>query len=150
MTTTHDLKDLAIAAFSLIETRDEGEARRLISPDFINHEAEDDPEDVERQERGPAGYLATGVWLHNAFSDLAFKIQEIAVDGNVVLAASIMTGHHTGVFQGIEPTGHRFAQKQVHIFHTASQQIASHRAVRDDLGLLFQLGWKPNSSQLSG
>jgi hypothetical protein len=33
--------------------------------------------------------------------------------------------------------------KQVHIFTVADDQITRHRAVRDDLGLLFQLGWQP-------
>lgn len=149
MTATHDLKDLTIAAFRLIETGNEDEAGRLISPDFANHEAEDDPEDIERQQRGPGGYLATGAWLRDSFSDLAFEIQEIAADGDAVLAASIMTGRHTGTFQGIEPTGRSFAQKQVHIFHTVNEQIISHRAVRDDLGLLLQLGWKPNGHRPS-
>jgi len=145
MTTTQELKDIAIAGFRLIENGDEDEARRVVSPDFVNHEAEDDPEDVQRRERGPAGYLATGTWLRDAFSDLRFDTQEIAVDGDTVIAASVMSGLHTGVFQNIPPTGKRFAQKQVHIFHTTNGQIASHRAVRDDLGLLFQLGWKPGS-----
>jgi hypothetical protein len=33
----------------------------------------------------------------------------------------------------------------VHIF-TVADQITRRRAVRDDLGLLFQLGWKPGTS----
>jgi ketosteroid isomerase-like protein len=60
MTTKDDLKDLARAAFRLIETGDEAEAARIVSPDFVNREAEDDPDEPERQQRGPAGYLATG------------------------------------------------------------------------------------------
>lgn len=144
MTTTQDLKDLALAAFRLIETGDEAEAARIISPEFINHEAEDDPDDIERQAHGPTGYLATGTWLRDSFSDLRFETQEIAVDDDTMFAASVMSGQHTGTFQGIAPTGRRFTQKQVHIFHTTGRQITSHRAVRDDLGLLFQLGWKPS------
>lgn len=145
MTTAHDLKDVAEAGFRLIETGDESEAARIVSSDFVNHEAEDDPEDAERQERGPAGYLATATWLRDAFSDLRFELHEVAVDGDTVIVASIMSGRHTGAFQGIPPTGRHFAQKQVHIFHTRDGRITSHRAVRDDLGLLFQLGWKPNA-----
>ncbi|GAB3806451.1 ester cyclase [Humibacter antri] len=143
MTTTQNLKNLALASFRLIETGDVEEAARIISPAFVNHEAEDDPGDTERRELGPEGFLATGTWLRNSFSNLRFQPQEIAVDGDTVIAASIMSGQHTGVFHGIEPTGRAFAQKQVHIFHTANGRIVAHRAVRDDLGLLLQLGWKP-------
>jgi predicted ester cyclase len=83
--------------------------------------------------------------LRHSFSDLRFELQEVAVDGDTVIAASTMSGRHTGTFQRLAPTGRRFAQRQVHIFHSADGQITSHRAVRDDLGLLFQLGWQPNS-----
>jgi predicted ester cyclase len=54
-----------------------------------------------------------------------------------------MTGEHTGTFNGIEPTGKRISHKQVHIFTVAGGRITQHRAVRDELGLLLQLGWHP-------
>jgi predicted ester cyclase len=46
-------------------------------------------------------------------------------------------------FNGIAPTGRAITHKQVHIFTVADGQITRHRAVRDDLGLLLQLGWRP-------
>lgn len=140
---TDALKELARASFRLIETGDEETARRIIDPGFVNHEAADDPEDAERQLNGPAGFLATGTWLRDAFSDLRFELRETAVDGPTVIAASVMTGRHTGTFQGIPATGRTFGQQQVHIFTTADGRITGHRAVRDDLGLLLQLGWRP-------
>ena len=36
------------------------------------------------------------------------------------------------------------SHKQVHIFTVADGLITHHRAVRDDLGLLLQLGWRPD------
>ena len=78
MSTAQDLKEVALASFRLIETGDEAEAARIVSPDFVNLEAEDDPEDAERQEHGPAGFLATSRWLRDAFSDLRFEIQPVA------------------------------------------------------------------------
>jgi predicted ester cyclase len=67
----------------------------------------------------------------------------MAVDGPTVMAASVMTGRHTGTFQGIPATGRAFSQKQVHIMTISGSLITAHRAVRDDLGLLLQLGWRP-------
>jgi predicted ester cyclase len=136
-------KELARESFQLIETGDEELARRIIDPEFVNYEADDDPEDAGRQLEGPDGFLATSAWLRDAFSDLRFEQQETAVDGPTVIAASVMTGRHTGIFQGIPATGREFRQKQVHIMTTADGRITSHRAVRDDLGLLLQLGWHP-------
>lgn len=138
-----DSKTIAHASFRLIETGDPELAEQIIAPDFVNEEAEDDPEDAERQERGPAGFLATSRWLRDAFSNLRFELQETLAEGGTVMAAAIMTGQHTGVFNGIAPTGRSIAHKQVHVFTVADGRVTRHRAVRDDLGLLLQLGWQP-------
>jgi predicted ester cyclase len=138
-----DPKTVALESFRLIENGDAGLAEKIIAPDFINHEADDDPEDVERQQHGAAGFLATSQWLRNAFSDLRFEHHETLAEGDTVIAVSTMTGEHTGVFNGIQPTNKRIQHKQVHIFAITDDQITHHRAIRDDLGLLLQLGWRP-------
>jgi len=140
-----DAKAIARESFRLIETGDAELAQHIIAPDFINQEAEDDPEDVERQQHGPAGFLATSRWLRDAFSNLRFELQETLAEGDTVMAAAVMTGQHTGVFNGIAPTGRPISHKQVHIFTITDGQITRHRAVRDDLGLLLQLGWRPGN-----
>ena len=140
-----DAKAIARESFRLIETGDAELAQHIIAPDFINQEAEDDPEDVERQQHGPAGFLATSRWLRDAFSNLRFELQETLAEGDTVMAAAVMTGQHTGVFNGIAPTGRPISHKQVHIFTITDGQITRHRAVRDDLGLLVQLGWRPGN-----
>jgi predicted ester cyclase len=140
-----DTKAIALESFRLIETGDPGLAQHIIAPDFINQEADDDPEDVERQQHGPAGFLATSRWLRDAFSNLRFELQETLAEGDTVMAAAVMTGQHTGLFNGIAPTGRPISHKQVHIFTITDGQITRHRAVRDDLGLLLQLGWRPGN-----
>ena len=140
-----DTKAIAHQSFRLIENGDVELAEQIIATGFVNEEAEDDPDDVERQLHGPAGFLATSRWIRNAFSDLRFELQETVAEGDTVMAAAVMTGRHTGPFNGIAPTGRPIAHKQVHIFTIADGQISRHRAVRDDLGLLLQLGWRPGS-----
>jgi predicted ester cyclase len=146
-----DPKVVALESFRLIETGDPELAQRIIAADFVNQEADDDPDDPERRLPGPAGFLATSQWLRDAFADLRFELQETLqetlreekAETSVVMAAATMTGEHIGPFNGIEPTGRRIRHKQVHIFTVANGQITHHRAVRDDLGLLLQLGWRP-------
>ena len=140
-----DTKAIAHQSFRLIENGDVELAEQIIATGFVNEEAEDDPDDVERQLHGPAGFLATSRWLRDAFSDLRFELQETIAEGDTVMAAAVMTGRHTGPFNGIAPTGRPIAHKQVHIFTIADGQISRHRAVRDDLGLLLQLGWRPGN-----
>jgi steroid delta-isomerase-like uncharacterized protein len=140
-----DTKAIAHQSFRLIENGDVELAEQIIATGFVNEEAEDDPDHVERQLHGPAGFLATSRWLRDAFSDLRFELQETIAEGDTVMAAAVMTGRHTGPFNGIPPTGRPIAHKQVHIFTIADGQITRHRAVRDDLGLLLQLGWRPGN-----
>jgi predicted ester cyclase len=140
-----DTKAIAHQSFRLIENGDPDLAEQIIAPGFVNDEAEDDPDDVERRLRGPAGFLATSRWLRDAFSDLRFELQETLAEGDTVMAAAVMTGRHTGPFNGIAATGRPIAHKQVHIFTIGDGQIDRHRAVRDDLGLLLQLGWRPGA-----
>jgi predicted ester cyclase len=92
---------------------------------------------------GPEGFLATSRWLRDAFSNLRFELQENLAEGDTVITVATMTGQHTGVFNGIEPTGKQISHKQVHIFAINDGQITQHRAIRDDLGLLLQLGGRP-------
>jgi predicted ester cyclase len=132
-------KQIAQASFRLIESGDPALAQRLIAPQFVNHEAADDPEDAARQLPGPAGFLATSAWLRQSFSDLRFAEDETIAEGDTVVVAATMTGTHTGSFQGQPPTGQPIHQRQVHIFHLAAGQIADHRALRDDLGLFMHL-----------
>jgi predicted ester cyclase len=140
-----DPKAVAHQSFRLIENGDVELAEQIIATGFVNEEAQDDPDDVERQLHGPAGFLATSRWLRDAFSDLRFELQETVAEADTVMAAAVMTGRHTGPFNGIAPTGRPIAHKQVHIFTIADGQISRHRAVRDDLGLLLQLGWRPGN-----
>ncbi|GAB1815289.1 ester cyclase [Mycobacterium sp. MUNTM1] len=137
-------KAVALESFRLIETGDANLAERIIAADYVNLEAADD-DDIERQVPGPAGFLATSQWLREAFSDLSFELHETVSEDGLVMVAAIMTGEHTGAFNGIAPTGTRINHKQVHIFTVADGRIVRHRAVRDDLGLLLQLGWRPDS-----
>ena len=136
-------KDVAIASFRLIETGDPVLAGEIIASDFVNREAEDDPEQEDRNAKGADGFLATSSWLRAAFADLRFEdIEAIAEDDRVAVRAT-MTGRHTGEFQRISPTGKLFRQRQVHLFRLRSGKIVEHVAQRDDLGLLLRLGWHP-------
>lgn len=129
-------KTVALKSFRLIENGDAELAQRCRRR----------PEDTERQQHGPAGFLATSQWLRDAFSDLRFEHQETLAEGDAAIAVSTVTGEHTGVFNGIPPTGRRIEHQQVHIFAISGGLITHHRAIRPDLGLLLQLGWRPDGT----
>lgn len=103
----------------------------LLSPDYLNHAA------VAEHQRGIAGAKHILSWLISAFPDIRFDIEGIIADGDMV---AIRGTHEGGELWGIPPTGKRFAVEQVHWLRVAEGKVAEHWAVRDDLGMMRQLG----------
>jgi ketosteroid isomerase-like protein len=136
-------KQVALESFRVIETGDSVTAERIIAPDFINREADDDPDRPDRGLRGPAGLIATSRWLSGTFSDLRFDHHEVVAEDERVVVVATITASHTGTFHGIPPTRKRFQQRQFHLFRMRAGQIVEHLALRDDLALLRQLGVLP-------
>lgn len=112
-------------------------AEELIAPDFINHEA---PQGLNM---GPQSMRKLVTWLRSAFPDLHFEIEELVAEGDTVVGRLTMKGTHHGEFQGIAPTGRSFEQAQVHFVRFKDGKGVEHRAVRDDLGMMQQLGVIP-------
>ena len=83
---------------------------------------------------------ATSRRLCGTFSDLRFDHQEVVAEGERVVLMTTMAGTQTGTLSGIPPTRKRFQQRQFHLFRMRAGQIVEHVALRDDLGMLQQLG----------
>jgi hypothetical protein len=60
-------KQVALESFRVIETGDSVAAVRIIAPDFINREADDDPDPPDRGLKAPAGLIAISRWLSGTF-----------------------------------------------------------------------------------
>ena len=132
-------KQVVLDSFRALETGDSVAADRIIAPDFINREADDDPDRPDRGLRGPAGLIATSRWLSETFSGLRFDLHEVVAEDERVVVVATMTGTHVGTVH-IPPTHKRFQQRQFHLYRMRAGQIVEHVALRDDLGLLQQLG----------
>jgi len=83
-----------------------------------------------------------------AFPDLHFSIDAQLAEGDRVLYHCTLAGTHLGPFVmpglwNLAPTGRRFSVRQMHLIRVRDGQIAEHWAVRDDLGMLQQLGIVP-------
>jgi predicted ester cyclase len=135
---TERIEDLkAIARRSLEESFANGDVERFraaIHPDCVNHEA------PEGGDQGVDGMVRTMLWLKEAFSDRRYEIHQVIGEGDTVVVHCTFSGRHTGEFMGIAPTNRPFAFRQVHIVRFQDGKGIEHWAVRDDLGLLRQLG----------
>ena len=88
--------------------------------------------------------------LFSVFPDFTYRIEDTTAEDDRVVCKVWMTGTHRGkptfpeVFSGmltnVEPTGKRVEVLHFHHFRVRDGKIAEHAAVRDDLGMLIQLG----------
>lgn len=145
-------EQVALRSFELMERGTRGEFEELVHPDWVNHEAKDEPLSA-RQPHGPAAAYATAVWLRSAYSDLRWEIHDVVAERDLVVVHCTMSGRHTGVFvaydenaevdEAFPPTGREFASTQTHWCRVADGKLIEHWANRDDLGMAKECGWVP-------
>ena len=107
----------------------------LIADDYVNHAAlPGTPPGREGQEE-----VMRRLWT--AFPDARFTIEHLAMDGDTVICVGTMEGTHEGELLGMAPSGHRVQWRMCHLIRVDGEgRAAEHRAIRDDLGLLRQMG----------
>jgi steroid delta-isomerase-like uncharacterized protein len=109
----------------------------LTTPEAISHESS------PGLANGPEGVRQVVNMLSSAFPDHHTTIEDMVAEGDKVAVSTTLSGTHQGGFMGLPPTGKRFSQRQYHILRVADGKIAEHWAVRDDLGMMQQLGAIP-------
>ena len=113
-------------------------ADELVAPDYLNFDA------PPGRDRGPESMLGIATMLRAAFPDLHFTVEELVAEGDTIMGRVTMSGTHQGPFQGMPPTGRSFQQDQMHLVRFRDGKAIEHRAVRDDLGMMRQLGVIPS------
>ena len=84
--------------------------------------------------------------LLTAFPDLQFTPGEAVTEGDRVAMQFMMSGTHQGPFEGIPPTGKRFAVPGMILARVAAGKIEELRGVFDGVGMMQQLGVLPAPS----
>ncbi|MGV9350553.1 ester cyclase [Streptomyces spiralis] len=142
--------DLGHALFRILETGDPALAAEVVHEEFHNREAAVSPPACRIA--GPAGVLASSAWMRYAFSDLRLPIDEVIANDSQVWVRLRMQGRHTGAFvsfkgedvdQVVPPTGREIDFEQIHVLDLHDGKVIRHRAVRDDITMLGQLGVFP-------
>lgn len=128
----------AIEAFNTGDTKN---VREFISLEYVNRESQRAKDSYRSQLRGSEEFIDTIKNLRSAFPDLHYEELEIISQNNKVVFIANVTGTHTGNFFFVPPTGNKVSYEAVHI-HTMGNdgKIIEHRAIRDDLKFMMQLG----------
>jgi len=123
-----------------LNRRDAAAAAAFYAPDAKNH----------GRTVGREGMRRVFESLFSVFPDFHYRIEEVTAEGDRVVCKVTLTGTHLGqptlpevfggMLAGVAPTGKAVTVLQFHSFRIAGGSIAEHAAVRDDLGMLKQLG----------
>ena len=133
-------KNIKIARRSIeaLNSGDVTNVSEFIHPNYFNYESQASPERAKL--RGPDEFVDTVKKLREAFSDLRYTEQESIASNDMVVLIMMVTGKHTGDFFGIPPKGNIFSYQAAHISRIADDKIVEHKAIRDDLRFMMQLG----------
>ena len=106
----------------------------IFHPDYVSHTS------PPGMEPGVDQAHSLRAWLMSTFSDVEYRLEQIVSDGELVAARTRLSATHSGSGLGMEPTGRRFDAEQMHFIRIADGRIAEHWGVRDDAGMMRQLG----------
>jgi predicted ester cyclase len=148
---TDEIEDAAVAAKNaqIIRHQNEmmnsgnlAEAVQFFAEDASNHGAP-----VGRQ-----GVLRVLTDILTTFPDWTMQIEDLVAIGDDVIVRALVSGTHKGVGKipvnggllvGVPPTGKSFKVQHIHWYTLKDGLIVQHRANRDDVGMMQELGLLP-------
>src|SRR5829696_767586 len=137
---TEEEKNIKIALRSIeaLNSGDVTNVSEFIHPNYFDHDSQSIP--GQEKLRGSEAFVDIVKKLRAALSELHYKEQEMIASNDKVVSIMIVTGKHTGDLFGIPPTGNNFSYQAAHFYAIADGKIAEHKAIRDDLRFMMQLG----------
>jgi nogalonic acid methyl ester cyclase / aklanonic acid methyl ester cyclase len=138
--TEEEEKNIKIVQRSIeaLNSGDVTNVSEFIHPNYLDRDSQSIP--GREKLRGSEAFVDTVKKLRVALSELHYKEQEIIASNDKVVSIMIVTGKHTGDLFGIPPTGNNFSYQAAHFYTIADDKIAEHKAFRDDLSFMIQLG----------
>lgn len=136
--TVEGLKAQVRDALECLNARDMDGAERYFTPDLVvHHPTEREP--ILRM-TGFRRLIETAV---TGFPNWHLGIEDLAAEGDVVVAHLMSTGTHTGDFVGFPPSGRNFAVREMMAFRFVGDQAAEAWIIPDLNRQMQQLGLMP-------
>ncbi len=133
---SQDAKDVVRRYFELANTKAFDQVRKIMSPDFVNHDA---PEGVPPTREG---YREIHEGYVEAFPDHEIEPETMIAEGDLVATRWRVTGTHEGPLHvgDIPATGRRVEITGITINRVEDGQIVEQWEQTDVMGLMAQLG----------
>ena len=104
------------------------ELASFIHPEYVDHNS-------ESNERGASLVAAHLEALRGTFPDFRLEIEAMIAEGDLVVTRVTARGTHSGVWQGIEPTGSEIQLHGINIDRVESGLIAEHWGEADTVSM---------------
>jgi predicted ester cyclase len=126
------------AALEVLATFESGQHDRvhdLVTADFVDHGA---PAGLPP---GPDGYIAVLRYLTEVLQ-IRYEVHDVLAAGDRVAIRATAHGIHNTSLVGA-PTGKPYAMATMHLYRADGDRLAEHWGVRDEYGVLVQVGALP-------
>ena len=78
--------------------------------------------------------------VFDAFLDITMSVDDLVIDGDIVVTVLSCEGTQMGELLGFEPTGKRFQMSMAFVHRLKDRKIVHERRIYDFTGLLLQIG----------
>ena len=139
MTARH-LENAALPAlFRLLDGITNGDLSMI--PDVVTNDFVDHASPVPLPS-GPSGYAQILGFVSHAL-DIRYEPQEIFSTPDRIVVRAVAHGRGVAAVHGEAVAGKPYDMNTIHIYRTEGNRLAEHWGVRDELGVLVQLGVVP-------
>lgn len=134
--TTNPALETVRALMQVFSTKDLSLLDDSVTPDFVDHGS---PVPLPP---GPEGYRRVLTYVTRVL-DITYEVcDEIVTEDRIVVRARAH-GRGVAAVHGPQAAGVPYVMETVHVFRTEGRRLAEHWGVRDELGVLVQLGLAP-------
>jgi ketosteroid isomerase-like protein len=122
--------------FEAINTKDLRALPDLVTNDFVDHGS---PVPLPP---GPGGYAQILGFVCHVL-DVAYEVRDLFSTDDRIVVRAVAHGTSVAAVHGEEFAGRPYAMDTLHVYRTDADRLAEHWGVRDELGVLVQIGARP-------
>jgi predicted ester cyclase len=124
----------ALGVLDAMNNRDLERIRDLVTDDFVDHGI---PPGIVPP--GPDGYIATLRWVTETLG-VTYALDEMVAVGDDVMIRATAHAVHSTDHLGLPATGKPYAMSTMHWYKARGGKLCEHWGVRDEWGVLVQVG----------
>ena len=110
---------------------------RVLAQDYRDDSIIESPSTGVHRGRDAEKNLRT---IFDAFLDFTMSVDDLVIDGDIVVTMLSCEGTHMRELLGFEPTGKRFQKSMAFVHKLKDRKIIHERRISDFTGLLVQIG----------